>query len=177
AFKTLITAVDQMPFYDISPKALIVPNTPLCAYLLSHAPLYPLQLYSLAGHHKLESLAIHTSPYLLAYPLANITDDTARRMEAIYLKRLMNLHINRINALKEILLLPPHPHPPTKECGFGEQKELTRAWALALAYLAWESQPGLAIPVHQIMYTCLRTACRSRSVLSLSTASMAGLKM
>ncbi|TFK35182.1 hypothetical protein BDQ12DRAFT_700109 [Crucibulum laeve] len=152
AFDALITAVDRMPFYEISPKALIVPNTPLYTYLLSHAPLYPIQLYTLAGHHKLEALAIHTSSHLLAYPLANITDDTAQRIGAIYLKRLMNLHVNRLNALKEILLLPPHPHPPTKECGFGEQKKLTRAWALVSAYLAWESRPDLSTHSMQIAF-------------------------
>ncbi|TFK35184.1 hypothetical protein BDQ12DRAFT_612179, partial [Crucibulum laeve] len=144
AFETLITAVDRMPFYGISPKDLIVPNTPLYTYLLSHAPLYPLQVYALAGYHKLEALAIVTSSHLLSYTLKNITDDTAERMGAIYLKRLMNLHINRFSAFKEILLLPPHPHPPTKECGFGDQKKLTRAWALASAYLVWELRPDLS---------------------------------
>ena len=32
---------------------------------------------------------------------------------------------------------------PTLECGFFEQKKLTRAWALASAYLTWDARPDM----------------------------------
>lgn len=143
SFDVLRTAVDRMPFYGIIPKDHIVPMTPLYTLLLSHAPLVPIDLYALAGHYDLQSLAVATSPHLLSYPLANITDEMAERISAIYLKRLLSLHMNRSNSLKQILLGPPHPHPQTKECTFVEQKKLTRAWALVSAYLAWDERLGL----------------------------------
>ena len=63
-------------------------------------------------------------------------------MGPVYLKRLFFLHFGRIDALKRVLLPPPHPHPPTQHCDFTEQKHLTRAWALASAYFAWDARPG-----------------------------------
>jgi len=35
-------------------------------------------------------------------------------------------------------------HGPTPLCDFTEQKRLTRAWALAAAYLAWDARPDLS---------------------------------
>lgn len=143
SFETLLTAITQLPRYDIDPKALIIPSNPIHGHLLSFAPLYPIELYTLAAQFDLHSLAAATSSHLLAFPLATISDRMAERMGALYLKRLLCLHVSRFDALKSILLRPPHPHPPTKECDFEGQKKLTRAWALASAYLAWEARPGL----------------------------------
>jgi hypothetical protein len=52
------------------------------------------------------------------------------------------LHVGRVDALKRILLPPPHQHPPTIDCGFSDQKGVTRAWALASSYLVWDARPG-----------------------------------
>jgi hypothetical protein len=144
AFDTLTAAVDRMMFYGINPKDLITKQTPLYQLLLSHAPLYPLQLYSLAGRQGLEDLAVASSSHLLGFPIPTLPDDIAKQMGAVYLKRLLCLHFNRTNALKQILLAPPHPHPPTKECDFTQQKVLTRAWGLVSAHLAWEARPDLS---------------------------------
>lgn len=143
SFETLTTAVDRMPYYDLEPKAYITPRTPLYDHLLTYAPLFPLQLYALAGHYDLQDLAVATSSHLLSYPLANLPEEMAERMGAVYLKRLLCLHLERFNALKDILLQPPHPHPATKDCSFTDQKKLTRAWALVSAYLAWDARPGM----------------------------------
>ena len=94
---------------------------------------------SLLGCHV---VAEKGSPHLLAFSLATITDKQAERIGAIYLKKLLLLHLERGVALKKILLVPPHPHSPSKECGFDEQKKLTRAWAFASAYLVWYATPG-----------------------------------
>jgi hypothetical protein len=151
-FDALTTAVDRMPFYDLVPKQHIIPRTPLYDLLLTHAPLFPIQLYTLAGHHELYGLAVATSSHLLSYPLANLPEEMAERMGALYLKKLLCLHLDRFNALKDILLSPPHPHPPTKECSFTEQKKLTRAWALVAAYLAWDARPGTPLVYNSSLY-------------------------
>ncbi|KAL0949775.1 hypothetical protein HGRIS_009814 [Hohenbuehelia grisea] len=139
----LSTAIDRFPAYGLQPAARIKPQNPLYSLLLSYAPLQPLELYALAAAHDLNELAVTTSSHLLGYPLATLTDEMATRIGPIYLKRLFFLHFGRVEALKRILLPPPHPHPPTPWCDFTEQKKLTRAWALASAYLAWDARPDL----------------------------------
>lgn len=142
SFPALVTAVNRLPAYGIPPKVRIAPSTPLFSVLLSHAPLFPIELYALAASHDLYDLAVATSSHLLAFPLATITDEMAEKIGPVYLKRLFFLHFGRSDALKRVLLPPPNPHAPTPMCDFTEQKRLTRAWALASAYLAWDARPG-----------------------------------
>ena len=141
-FEILSNAVDSMPTYSITPRKHIHPETPLYTLLLSYAPLCPVDVYALAAHHKIHSLAVMTSSHLLSYPLHTITDSQADRMGALYLKKLMALHIDRLNALKDVLLKPPYPHPPTRVCDFSSQRKLIRAWSLVSANLAWDARPG-----------------------------------
>ncbi|KAM6495933.1 hypothetical protein JOM56_008639 [Amanita muscaria] len=144
SYPLLVTSVDRLPVYGVNPKSRITPSAPLYALLLSHAPLFPLDLYALAAAHDLYNLAVATSSHLLSFPLASLSDEMAVRMGPIYLKRLFFLHFGRSDALKRVLLPPPHPHPATPWCDFTEQKKLTRAWALASAYLAWDARPDLS---------------------------------
>ncbi|KIK65324.1 hypothetical protein GYMLUDRAFT_239867 [Collybiopsis luxurians FD-317 M1] len=144
SFETLSTAVNQLPLYGIPPKSRVTPNNPLHALLLSHAPLYPLNVYTLAAKHDMQELAVSSSPHLLSFPLSTLTDEMAEAMGPKYLRRMFFLHIGRSDALKRLLLQPPHPHAPTPFCDFTDQKTLTRAWALASAYLAWDARPDLS---------------------------------
>ncbi|KAF7776204.1 hypothetical protein Agabi119p4_4597 [Agaricus bisporus var. burnettii] len=146
-FPALVAAVNHLPTYGISPKAKIIPSTPTFTLLLSNAPLYPLEVYALAASFDLYDLAVATSSHLLSFPLATLTDEMAELIGPIYLKRLFFLHFGRSDALKRVLLPPPHPHAPTPWCDFDEQKKLTRAWALASAYLAWDARPDLSTSV------------------------------
>ncbi|KAJ7122111.1 hypothetical protein C8R44DRAFT_785710 [Mycena epipterygia] len=143
-FDTVVRAVDSMPVYGINPKSNILPSTPLFALLLSQAPLFPLELYALAAHYDIIDLAVPTSSHLLAFPLSDLSDQVVERMGATYLKRLFFLHFGRAEALKRVLQSPPHPHPPTPSCDFHAQKRLSRAWALASAYLAWDVRPDMS---------------------------------
>ncbi|TFK65514.1 hypothetical protein BDN72DRAFT_824504 [Pluteus cervinus] len=143
-FKTLVDAVDHMPLYDISPAAHITSSSHTYAALIAYAPVYPLQVYALAGHHHLYDLAAPTSSHLLSYSLPSMSDETAQRMGWLYLKRLFDLHMDRFNALKGMLLCPPYPHAATRDCSFTDQARLTRAWALVAAYLAWDARADLS---------------------------------
>ncbi|KAG6919387.1 hypothetical protein DXG01_006270 [Tephrocybe rancida] len=143
-FSQLMTAVSRLSHYGVDQKSTITTNSPLYTLLLSHAPLYPLELYTLAANYDLQDLAVATSSHLLSFPLCSLTDEMAQAMGPIYLKRLFFLHFGRSDALKRVLLSPPHPHPPTPNCDFSDQKKLTRAWALASAYLAWDARPDLS---------------------------------
>ena len=144
-FDDIETAVDRMPVYGLMPSTFIKPSSPLFQLLLSHAPVQPIRIYALAGHFGLDELAVQTSSHLLSYELSGLTDDLAKRMGAVYFKRLMCLHINLLDSLKAIILQPPPPHPATDTCDFMEQKKLSRAWALAASYLAWDSRPGTSL--------------------------------
>ncbi|OSC98964.1 hypothetical protein PYCCODRAFT_1447108 [Trametes coccinea BRFM310] len=141
---TLITAVDAMATYGLPPKQYIAPSTSLYSLILSQAPMQPILVYALAATHDLYDLAVPVSSHLLSFPLYSLTDDLAARIGPVYVKRLFFLHLGRLDALKRLLLPPPRPHPPTDDCDFTEQKKLTRAWALASAYLAWDAQPDLS---------------------------------
>ncbi|EGO01963.1 hypothetical protein SERLA73DRAFT_120615 [Serpula lacrymans var. lacrymans S7.3] len=144
SFEALISAVTALKTYGISLQSRIAPSTPLYVLLLSHAPLCPLELYALAATNDLYDLAVATSSHLLSFSLASLTDDMAENIGPKYLKRLFFLHFGRADALKRLLLPPPHPHAPTPICDFNDQKKLTRAWALASAYLAWDARPDLS---------------------------------
>ncbi|KAJ7616976.1 hypothetical protein DFH06DRAFT_1286069 [Mycena polygramma] len=144
AFETLVDAVDSMLVYGINPKSSIFPSTPLFTLLLSHAPLFPLELYALAAHHDIFDLAAPTSSHLLSFPLYRVPDALAQRMGATYLKRLIFVQLGRSEALKRVLGSFPDQHPPTPDCGFASQKQLSRAWALATASLAWDIRPDMS---------------------------------
>jgi hypothetical protein len=137
-------SVDALRKYGISPKSYIAPNMPLYSLILSRAPLYPIELYALASENDLMDLAVAISSHLLSYNLSNLTDKLAVAIGPIYLKRLFFLHLGRNDALKRLLLSPPALHGPTSDCDFIQQKKLTRAWALATAYLAWDARPDLS---------------------------------
>ena len=142
----LAVAVDALELFELSKKVLMARDAPMFLAILIRAPAEPLACYSLAAHAEIEELAIMASPYTLSLSLSEVTDEDAIRIGPCYLKRLFFLHFGRTEALKRILLQPPHPHPPTPWCDFTEQKKLVRAWALATAYLAWEARPGAWLP-------------------------------
>lgn len=141
-FDTVVASINHMPKYGMSPQLFIRQTTPFFEFLLSHAPLRPLDLYALGAFHSIDDLCISASSYLLSYNLANITDQMAERMGAVYLKKLMLLHLERSRALRNIILQTLHPHAATRECSFEDQRKLTRAWALVGAYLVWDGKPG-----------------------------------
>lgn len=143
SFSTLEHAVNAMKVYGVSLRDHIHRGTHLYSSLISHAPLCAIDLYVLAASHDIYDLAAATSSHLLSFPLSSLSDEQAKRMGPVYVKRLFFLHFGRAEALKRLLLNPPHPHAPTTWCDFTEQKKLTRAWALASAYLAWDARPGL----------------------------------
>ena len=129
--------------YGFSIQDFAAPDTCLHNLILSRAPLHPIEFYAIAAEHNLYDLAVAISPHLMSFNLATLTDEVAAQMGPIYLRRLFFMHLGRNEALKRLLFTPPALHGPTPQCNFPEQKKLTRAWALAVAYLAWDARPGL----------------------------------
>lgn len=141
SLEDLSEAVAALSTYGLSTQTYLIKDAPLFDALLAHAPTRPLDLYAFAATNGLHELAVLASPHLLSLDLSSVSDDIAVKIGPIYLKKLFFLHLGRTSALRELLQLPPHPHVPTPSCGFEEQRELTRAWALASAYLTWNARP------------------------------------
>lgn len=144
SFEDLSEAVNTLKMYGLPITTFLTSSTPLSIALLAHAPTRPLDLYALASSYDLHELAVSTSPHLLSFSLPTLSDEMAAKIGPIYLKKLFFLHLGRTDALKRLLLPPPHPHAPTPTCDFMEQKKLTRAWALASAYLTWDARPDMS---------------------------------
>ncbi|KAH7905817.1 hypothetical protein BJ138DRAFT_1118136 [Hygrophoropsis aurantiaca] len=143
SFEDLSTAVFVLVDNDIVIEEYIASATPLGILILTHAPRRSLEVYILAGRHYLNNLAITASRHLLSCNLSSITDNMAVDMGPIYLRRLFTLHSERLASLRLVLMPPPHPHPETPACEFSEQNKVARAWALASAYLIWDSRVDL----------------------------------
>jgi hypothetical protein len=141
-FDVISDAVRACATYGLDPERTFAPGAPLCDALMAHAPIRPIDTYILAARNKLHDLAVLASAHLVSFPLSSLTDEMAEAMGPIYLKKLFFLHLGRADALKRLLIAPPAAHPPTAKCGYDERGKLTRAWALAAAYLAWDSRPG-----------------------------------
>ncbi|KIY67141.1 hypothetical protein CYLTODRAFT_14835 [Cylindrobasidium torrendii FP15055 ss-10] len=134
-------AISRMSVYGLDPRSLITPNTALFRLLYAQAPYMPLELYMVASQYELEDLACITSGHLLSLNLSTITDAMSSRMGPRYLKRLFMLHIDRIARLKEILSVPPTPHPAWRSC---DAALLQRAWAFSTTSIVKDAQPSLS---------------------------------
>ncbi|KIM88283.1 hypothetical protein PILCRDRAFT_814190 [Piloderma croceum F 1598] len=144
SFDTLVQALSALRTYGATPKSVITSSNSLHHVLLTYASSRPLDLFALAAEHDLNDLAVATSAHLLSISLSTISDEMATRIGPIYLKRLFFMHLGRAEVLRTILLPPPYPHTPTSECGYAQQNNLTRAWTLASAYLAWDARADLS---------------------------------
>jgi hypothetical protein len=121
----------------------LAPAGGLHAALLAHAPLRPLDVYVLAGAHKLSALATAASAHLHTLSLASLTDDVCAAMGAVYLRKLFFLHLGRADALKRLLGTTPRTHAPVPGCSFVAQQDVARVWARAAAYLSWIARADL----------------------------------
>ncbi|KAJ3808572.1 hypothetical protein F5876DRAFT_78608 [Lentinula aff. lateritia] len=147
-FDILVVAISRLSVYGVDVQAQLnldrfngdstVPTQPVLQALYSHAMTHPLQLYILAAHYNLESLAIAASSHLLGLHITELTDEQAEAMGPVYLRRLILMQTQREEALKKILLRPPYPHPSTPDCDVLNQKILTRAWPVIATNFAWD---------------------------------------
>lgn len=149
----VVQAVDAIAKYGLPLQLLAQPKSNLYNLILSRAPVSPLMMYVSAASHGLEDLAVAISSHLLSFDLSGLNDELVEKMGAVYLRRLIFLHLGRTAALKRLLSPPPAFHGPTNTCGFPEQRQLMRAWSLATAGLAWDARPG---KIASLPNTCLR---------------------
>lgn len=138
-------ALDSLAKYGYSTHIFVHHSSELHNLMLDHAPTHAMDMYTAAACYRLEELAIAISPYTLSLELSELTDEMVEKMGAMYLRRLVFLHLGRIQALKRLLDSPPEFHRSTATCGLSVQRHLTRAWNLATAGILWEVRPGTTI--------------------------------
>ncbi|CAE6523240.1 unnamed protein product [Rhizoctonia solani] len=142
ALQLMCRAMPALVSYGYRLDNLITPTSEAFRLLVAHSVTHPLVVYALAAGYTVEHLAVASSRNTLGIDLSQITDDLATVMGPIYLRRLFFLHLGRADALKRLLLEPPAGHMPLPHCGPDNQKSLTRAWALAIAYMTVEAKPN-----------------------------------
>ncbi|KAF9516872.1 hypothetical protein BS47DRAFT_1291759 [Hydnum rufescens UP504] len=137
---TLSNVLPTLVRYGYNLDDIVSPGSEISRLILYHAHANPLRVYILAASYSIEHIAVAASRHVAS--IAAITEVEAIAMGSLYLHRLICLHLNRMEALKRILLVPPQGHPPpaSRPCDGTDQK-VRRAWALATAYLAWEARP------------------------------------
>ncbi|KAM5543293.1 hypothetical protein V8D89_003167 [Ganoderma adspersum] len=146
---TIEAAIDALLKYGVAPHLYAPSSQPLYLLLLLHAPYRPIEAYAVAGKYGFEDAAVAISGHLLAYDLSRISDELSLKMGPVYLRRLVDLHNTRAQALKNIVLRPPGPHAPTLtvtcqcECA-GDQSRLANSWAYAAAQLVWATLPCMS---------------------------------
>ncbi|KAL0563600.1 hypothetical protein V5O48_018464, partial [Marasmius crinis-equi] len=160
----LSSAMERLRLYGIEPKTAIPSCSAFQSTLMLHAPVHPLELYTLASKYDLFGLARATSPYLLSLPLENITNAVAESIGPLYLLRLFSLQRNLLAALKHVLARKPLLHPSTPSCDALGQESVAKAWTLASAYLIWQARPDMppdrlesilrSLPLHASCHLC-----------------------
>lgn len=114
--------------HGILPKDCITPRSPFCAAISALGVQCPLETFMAAAFFDLEHLAVDVSRNLLGLPLQAITDDVARTIGPRYLRRLVFLHLGRVDRLKQLMLQVPEAHGQNKDCYESEQRRLQLDW-------------------------------------------------
>lgn len=110
---------------------------------LNHAPIRPLETYSLSAAYDLEDLTVDSSAYTLHLKLhISLTPPLVQQMGSSYLNMLYKLHNIRMDILKGLLNQPIFPHVAKPHCSAGERKVVDRAYRLACAQVFYDATPG-----------------------------------
>lgn len=139
----VVQSVEALKKYGFPVHIFLQPDSQLYNLILHYAPVQPLDMYTLAASHDLDELATAISAYTLSLHLSELTDTIVVKIGAVYVRRLVFLHLGRIAALKRLLAKQPEFHGPTAACGFPEQRQLMRDWNNTTAGLAWEVRAGM----------------------------------
>ncbi|KAG8814321.1 hypothetical protein FRC17_001202 [Serendipita sp. 399] len=131
--------LDALPLYGVDVIRPFSEGKYFFKITLDHAPAAALETYTLVCRHRLEALAVKCSQYLVSVPLHHLTDQNCISMGPVYLRRLVFLHLGRIERLKILLKPPPASHPPSLLCDALDQRSrLEKPWREAINELCWD---------------------------------------
>lgn len=128
-----------IPLYGLALEDPLTPGKPLHSIIVNKlAIVYPLETFAVLASQGLDSLAVEVSKYLTSIPLHQLTDELCTLMGPVYLRRVVFLHVGRVERLKELLRVVPATHDRTILCGATDQQSIQRAWLDIAARLTWE---------------------------------------
>ena len=141
--------LDALPKYGLPLESSLSKGKPFYNLICGLAFASPLEAYALAAKHDLEQLAVDISHHLHSTPLYDLTDELCLSMGPIYLRRLIFLHLGRIERLKKLLQEPPG-HEPTMQCDAVDQKhKLVALWREKASTLCWDVSPSTPVSLLQ----------------------------
>lgn len=158
----------SLQHYDVSLDSLFTPSHPMSITLLHLGIQFPLETFALVASFQLEHLAVEISKKLVSVPLHNLTEELAEKMGTSYLRRLVFLHLGRVDRLKQLLMQPHSPHPVTKDCYESDQKRLRNQWKALAVALGWEARADMSPQhIHNTFTTLLlKTSCNECQLVS-----------
>jgi len=128
-----------IPLYGLTLEAPLTPGKALHSIIVNNlAIVYPLETFAVLASQGLDSLVVEVSKYLTSIPLHQLTDELCTLMGPVYLRRVVFLHVGRVERLKELLRVVPATHDRTILCGATDQQSIQRAWLDIAARLTWE---------------------------------------
>ncbi|KAG8819951.1 hypothetical protein FRC17_010290 [Serendipita sp. 399] len=131
--------LDALPLYGVDVIPAFSEGQHFFKITLDHALSSALKTYTLVCKHCLEALAVKCSQYLVSVPLHHLTNEHCISMGPVYLRRLVFLHLGRIERLKILLRPPPTGHPPSLLCDALDQRSrLEKPWRDATNEMCWD---------------------------------------
>ncbi|KAF9041031.1 hypothetical protein BDZ89DRAFT_1060310 [Hymenopellis radicata] len=140
----LTRAIERMIVYGVQPGDFIRSSSLLYKCLYKHTPLQPLDIFTLAAHHKIEALAVQTSSHLLSLNLDTVSAQCQHQIGPEYYNRLLSLHQDRLQSLKLIVTDPPLGHPLTLLCTDSDQDDMVNLWNSGMSMVQRDATPYLS---------------------------------
>jgi hypothetical protein len=144
-FSCLTASIATLKKYGVDLQTHLAPGKPLYNILLNYVPVFPLEVYALAGEYDLKSLGAVASSYTLNLRIHLIPKDLVLQMGTVYLQRLFSLHQARIAELKAMLDVKLFPHVAKPYCSSHNRLVTGRAYELMGAQLFYVATPGKSI--------------------------------
>lgn len=140
----LVEAVERLVNYGLDIQHFISPGRFLYNQLLAAAVCQPMEVFQLASLNKLESLAVAVSKFTFSFDPSSIGGAQLGACEASYLYRLLCLHVQRMDALRNILGKAPVPHVQVfPACR--NQTRIEAAWFNRGTPFIWTPRPGVLL--------------------------------
>jgi hypothetical protein len=161
-------ALRSLQSYGVSLDLLLTLGHPMSTTILHLGIQSPLETFAMVAENKLGHLATEVSKKLVSVTPNNLTDDLAEKMGASYLRRLVFLHLGRIDRLKQLLIQPHSLHPVTKDCYENDQKRLQNEWKALAVTLGWKARADMSPQrIHSTFTTLmLKTSCNQCQLVS-----------
>ncbi|KAF8332263.1 uncharacterized protein EI90DRAFT_3122704 [Cantharellus anzutake] len=145
---TISNVFTALTKYGYTLDEVVTPSSELFTDLVLQAKQEPLQLYSFAAFHSFEGLAVPVSEKAVEIFIPQLDEESAVRIGATYLHRLLLLQETRRAALKRLMFVPliiPN-HADTASCAPHDRHDLQQRFVITIGNRVWEAAATIAGP-------------------------------